>query len=680
MDPGPRRLNTLPAPPTQPNSCRRPSPRRGCAHICEHLAFNATERFDNHAIVHFLEMIGAAFGPCQNAYTSADETVYELLVPLDGSGLRQGLEVLSEFACKTRIAAGDLEKERGAVLEEWRQGRDSRGRAFEAWWKARGAERPAAFSRVAISPHRFRAPSAATNPTAPAGRSRPPRHAIRRRGRADRCAPLETPLRVACRPLRSAQVLYGDGSRYSERLPIGLEKVIRSAPAEVVKGFYQKWYRPEHMAVVAVGDFPDRAAVVELIKEAFGGCVRAGTRRHGNGDAMHCDAPCVRHEAHTSPCPPAPVLRRVAPHPSPAPPLVRAPHVAHAAPRFLAFVEKELTDSLLTVSYKRDAQVRHRPRCGLFNPRRSPASLRLGPPALSPSPRPLIDGGKSRMPCAEPRPSARSLARSPAPTRAARARRPQPIKTPAQFRQQLVEDIFCSALSHRLFKLSRRPDPPYYSAGCVSDDPVSAVNVFFLDVQTPVGKVVPALESVLTEVARVRLHGAQRRAVPRPAPACARCADGNGRLGSHAVCVRVLKRSVVPSLSPGQRGRNEIPQASFPGRFSLQRQRWKRAWRCARVRGLSAAYPLCTKPPASLHLAVASPAHTPCALRPCLPACLRLRSSSATSSTAPLSAMNTLGTSSLASSWSVRAPYIYIAYVAASLRLALLCCAVLCCA
>lgn len=113
--------------------------RRGCAHICEHLAFNATERFDNHAIVHFLEMIGAAFGPCQNAYTSADETVYELLVPLDKGGLKQGLEVLSEFACKTRIAPGDLEKERGAVLEEWRQGRDSRGRAFDAWWKARGS-------------------------------------------------------------------------------------------------------------------------------------------------------------------------------------------------------------------------------------------------------------------------------------------------------------------------------------------------------------------------------------------------------------------------------------------------------------------------------------------------------------------------------------------------------------
>ena len=45
--------------------------------------------------------------------------------------------MLAQFATKTRISAEDLAKERGAVLEEWRAGRDSRGRAFEAAWKAR---------------------------------------------------------------------------------------------------------------------------------------------------------------------------------------------------------------------------------------------------------------------------------------------------------------------------------------------------------------------------------------------------------------------------------------------------------------------------------------------------------------------------------------------------------------
>jgi hypothetical protein len=38
---------------------------RGCAHICEHLAFNATTNYNNHDIVKFLETIGAPFGACQ---------------------------------------------------------------------------------------------------------------------------------------------------------------------------------------------------------------------------------------------------------------------------------------------------------------------------------------------------------------------------------------------------------------------------------------------------------------------------------------------------------------------------------------------------------------------------------------------------------------------------------------
>lgn len=48
----------------------------------EHLAFNATDNYSNHDIVRFLESIGAEFGACQNAYTSCDETVYELVGPI----------------------------------------------------------------------------------------------------------------------------------------------------------------------------------------------------------------------------------------------------------------------------------------------------------------------------------------------------------------------------------------------------------------------------------------------------------------------------------------------------------------------------------------------------------------------------------------------------------------------
>lgn len=58
-------------------------------------------------------------------------------------------------------------------------------------------------------------------------------------------------------------------SRYAERLPIGEMDVIRSAAAEDLEDFYQKWYRPELMAVIAVGDV-DTEKMEQLIKEAFG--------------------------------------------------------------------------------------------------------------------------------------------------------------------------------------------------------------------------------------------------------------------------------------------------------------------------------------------------------------------------------------------------------------------------
>ena len=43
-------------------------------------------------------------------------------------------------------------------------------------------------------------------------------------------------------------------SKYCERLPIGLASVIEKGDADVVRGFYQKWYRPENMALIVVGD------------------------------------------------------------------------------------------------------------------------------------------------------------------------------------------------------------------------------------------------------------------------------------------------------------------------------------------------------------------------------------------------------------------------------------------
>jgi len=58
------------------------------------------------------------------------------------------------------------------------------------------------------------------------------------------------------------------GSRYAERSPIGTPDVIRTAPYERLRQFYADWYRPDLMAVIAVGDF-DRAEMEAKIKARF---------------------------------------------------------------------------------------------------------------------------------------------------------------------------------------------------------------------------------------------------------------------------------------------------------------------------------------------------------------------------------------------------------------------------
>ncbi len=60
------------------------------------------------------------------------------------------------------------------------------------------------------------------------------------------------------------------GSRYAERKVIGAKEVLETAPPEALRRFYRDWYRPDLMAVVAVGDF-DEADVVGRIERHFGG-------------------------------------------------------------------------------------------------------------------------------------------------------------------------------------------------------------------------------------------------------------------------------------------------------------------------------------------------------------------------------------------------------------------------
>jgi zinc protease len=68
------------------------------------------------------------------------------------------------------------------------------------------------------------------------------------------------------------------GSRYAERLPIGTPECIRQCPPEAIRRFYATWYRPDLMAVIAVGDF-DPKVIEALIRERFGSLKAAGVPR-----------------------------------------------------------------------------------------------------------------------------------------------------------------------------------------------------------------------------------------------------------------------------------------------------------------------------------------------------------------------------------------------------------------
>ncbi len=59
------------------------------------------------------------------------------------------------------------------------------------------------------------------------------------------------------------------GSRYEERMPIGDPELIRTADYETIRDFYETWYRPELMAVIAVGDF-DVDEIEARIRSEFG--------------------------------------------------------------------------------------------------------------------------------------------------------------------------------------------------------------------------------------------------------------------------------------------------------------------------------------------------------------------------------------------------------------------------
>ncbi|MDD3321500.1 MAG: insulinase family protein [Paludibacter sp.] len=98
--------------------------QNGLAHFLEHMSFNGTEHFPDKGIINFLEKVGVKFGENINAYTSLDETVYNLSnVPTVSEGIiDSALLVLHDWSGSLSLLGSEIDAERGVIREEWRQG------------------------------------------------------------------------------------------------------------------------------------------------------------------------------------------------------------------------------------------------------------------------------------------------------------------------------------------------------------------------------------------------------------------------------------------------------------------------------------------------------------------------------------------------------------------------------
>ena len=96
--------------------------QRGLAHFLEHMAFNGSKHFKGNELLRWCESIGVKFGTDLNAYTSIDQTVYNISnVPTTREGIVDScLLILFDWADGLLLEQEEIEKERGVIHEEWR--------------------------------------------------------------------------------------------------------------------------------------------------------------------------------------------------------------------------------------------------------------------------------------------------------------------------------------------------------------------------------------------------------------------------------------------------------------------------------------------------------------------------------------------------------------------------------
>ncbi len=101
--------------------------QRGLAHFLEHMAFNGTKHFPDgnggsRSVRNWCERNGMKFGADLNAYTSIDETVYNIAnAPVTKAGVTDTcLLILSDWASSLLLKDNEIDQERGVIREEWR--------------------------------------------------------------------------------------------------------------------------------------------------------------------------------------------------------------------------------------------------------------------------------------------------------------------------------------------------------------------------------------------------------------------------------------------------------------------------------------------------------------------------------------------------------------------------------
>ncbi len=106
--------------------------QQGLAHFLEHMAFNGTENFEGKGILNTLQKHGALFGKDINAYTSFDETVYNINnIPTTPELIDTCLLVLRDWSNYLLLTEEEIDAERGVIKEEWRSRRTGLMRILE---------------------------------------------------------------------------------------------------------------------------------------------------------------------------------------------------------------------------------------------------------------------------------------------------------------------------------------------------------------------------------------------------------------------------------------------------------------------------------------------------------------------------------------------------------------------